>query len=101
MPDRRLVITEADPAAPDYGKLLALAPNTASSIPIPAFTFGPIKPATGSLVGEGFYEINTRRGWVWDGAAWLEIAASPVVSYLTEAALLADTTKPSGVFGIA
>jgi len=42
-----------------------------------------------------------RRGWVWDGAAWLEIAASPVVSYLTEAALLADTTKPSGVFGIA
>ena len=101
MADRRLVITEADPAAPDYGKLLALAPNTASSVPIPAFTFGPTKPATGSLIGEGFYEINTRRGWVWDGAAWLEIAASPVVSYLTEAALLADTTKPSGVFGIA
>ena len=101
MADRRLVITEADPAAPDYGKLLALAPNTASSIPIPAFTFGTTKPATGSLIGEGFYEINTRRGWVWDGAAWLEIAASPVVSYLTEAALLADTTKPSGVFGIA
>jgi microcystin-dependent protein len=101
MADRRLVITEADPAAPDYGKLLALAPNTASSVPIPAFTFGPTKPAVGSLLGEGFYEINTRRGWVWDGAAWLEIAASPVVSYATEAALLADTTKPSGVFGIA
>ena len=101
MSDRRLVITDADPNAPDYGKLLALAPNTASSIPIPAFTFGPTKPPVGSLLGEGFYEINTRRGWVWDGAAWLEIAASPVVTYATEALLLADNSKPSGIFAIA
>ena len=101
MSDRRLVITEVDSNAPDYGKLLALAPNTASSIPIPAFTFGATKPPVGSLLGEGFYEINTRRGWVWDGAAWLEIAASPVVSYATDALLLADSSKPSGVFAIA
>ena len=101
MSDRRLVITEVDSNAPDYGKLLALAPNTASSIPIPAFTFGATKPPVGSLLGEGFYEINTRRGWVWDGAAWLEIAASPVVSYATDALLLADNSKPSGVFAIA
>ena len=101
MSDRRLVITEVDSNAPDYGKLLALAPNTASSIPIPAFTFGPTKPPVGSLLGEGFYETNTRRGWVWDGAAWLEIAASPVVSYATDALLLADNSKPNGVFAIA
>ena len=101
MSDRRLVITEVDSNAPDYGKLLALAPNTASSVPIPAFTFGPTKPPVGSLLGEGFYETNTRRGWVWDGSAWLEIAASPVVSYATDALLLADNSKPNGVFAIA
>jgi microcystin-dependent protein len=38
---------------------------------------------------------------VWDGASWREIAASPVLSYPMEAGLLADTTKPVGVFAIA
>ena len=100
MADRRLVVTDSDPASPEYGRLFALAPNTASAVGIPAFRFGPTKPAVGSELGEAFYETTTRRGWVWDGSGWREIAASPVVTFATEAAMLLDVSKPVGTFAV-
>ena len=100
MADRRLVVTDSDPASPEYGRLFALAPNTASAVGIPAFRFGLTKPAVGSELGEAFYETTTRRGWVWDGSGWREIAASPVVTFATEAAMLLDVSKPVGTFAV-
>jgi hypothetical protein len=100
MADRRLVVTDSDPASPDYGQLFALAPNTASAVGIPAFQFGPTKPLVGSELGEAFYETTTRRGWVWDGSGWREIAASPVISFASEAAMLLDVSKPVGTFAV-
>lgn len=100
MPDRRLVVAELDPNDPHYGEMFGLSPNTATGVPIPAFTTGPTLPATGNGAGEAFYEQRTRKGFVWDGAAWREIAASPVKRFANRTALLADTTEPTGTFAV-
>ncbi len=101
MPDRRLVVAEFDTGDAHYGEMFALSPNRATGVNIPAFKTGAVLPTVGSTVGEAFYESNTSKGWVWDGARWKEIAASPIQSFRTEAELLADTTTAVGRMAIA
>lgn len=101
MPDRRLVVFEASGSDPGYGEMFALPPGAATGIALPSFREGPTKPLTGTVVGEAFYEQNTRKGWVWDGSAWREIAASPVVAFNNEALLQADTTQRTGTVAVA
>ena len=101
MSDRRLVVAELDPADANHGKLYGLSANAASAIKIPAFTFGTTKPAVGTELGEAFYETTSKKGWVWDGTAWREIAASPLKTFATEVLLTADTAEPIGTYAIA
>jgi hypothetical protein len=100
MSDRRLVVTELDPADPHYGEVFALATNNATAVPVPAFRFGNAKPPVGSAVGEAFYETTTRQGYVWDGATWKDIAANPILQFATDTDLLRDTTSAVGSYAI-
>jgi hypothetical protein len=101
MPDRRLVVSDIDPASADFGKLFGLDATGATGVPIPAFRFGAAKPLVGTERGEAFYELNTRKGWVWDGTAWREIAASPITSFATEVLLKADAAQAVGSYAVA
>ena len=100
MPDRRLVVLEADSTDPDYGKMFGIAPNTATGIPIPTFQVGPTLPAVGTNNGDAYFETTTNQGYVWNGAAWLDISANPIRKFPSDAALLADTTLPTGSYAI-
>ena len=96
MADRRLVVAEVDSGDAHYGEMFVVSPNRATGVNIPAFKTGAVRPTVGSTVGEAFYESNTSKGWVWDGATWKEIAASPIQSFRTEADLRADTATAVG-----
>ncbi len=100
MTDRRLVVAELDPNDPHNGELFGLAPGNATGIPIPTFRIGSTRPAVGQEVGESFYEETTKKGFVWNGSAWREIAASPVKRFADRTALLAATTEPVGTFAV-
>ena len=100
MPDRRLVVTDADAGSADYGQMFALAPGNATGIAIPAFKTGNSRPAVGTILGEGFYDKTTRQGYVWDGAQWRDIAANPILQFATDADLLRDTGSAVGSYAI-
>ena len=100
MPDRRLVITDADPASTTYGELLALAPGNATSVPIPAFQIGTATPTVGNTVGEGYYNSTTKTGYVWDGASWRSIVKDPMLSFATDADLLSNTSAAVGSYAV-
>ena len=101
MSDRRLVITECDTTSADKGKLFALDPGKAAGIGLPAFDVGGGLPPSGTVIGQGFYDKLHRRGFVWDGTAWKEISASPIVTFATQTALLADKTNQPGIYATA
>lgn len=101
MSDRRLVVIEADAAAPNFGAMFALQPNQATGVPLPAFTSGPALPAAGSVIGEAFLDTTSGSGYVWDGNVWQPIAPATVVHYATDTALLADGAQPPGAYGAA
>jgi hypothetical protein len=98
---RQLVVYEADPAAPGGYRLFALDPGRATGIPIPAFREVGTLPPAGTTVGEAVIVTTSRQGYVWTGKTWLPIAPSPVITYPTEADLLADAAQPPGAYGAA
>ena len=100
MSDRRLVVAELDPTDPHNGELFAISPNNATGISLPTFRIGTTLPTVGNTVGESFYEQSTKKAFVWSGAAWREIAASPVKRFADRTALLADTVEPVGTFAV-
>ena len=91
MARKQLLITEQDPTDTDYGRVFGLDANNASGVPIPAFKFGTTLPTTGSVAGEAFIDTTTNVASVWDGNKWNGIIPSSIVSYPTEAAILAAT----------
>ena len=100
MPDRRLVVLEADSTDPNFGKMFGVAPNRATGIPIPTFQVGATLPAVGTNIGDAYYDSTTRQAYVWNGAAWLDVAANPIRQFPNDAALLADTVLPTGSYAI-
>ena len=53
MADKRLVVTDVDPNSNEFGAMLARAPGSATALPIPAFRYGAVQPAAGTVAGEG------------------------------------------------
>jgi len=100
MSDRRLVVAELDPIDPHNGELFALTPGAATGIAIPTFRIGNTLPIVGTEIGQSFYEESTKKGFVWNGSAWREIAASPVKRFADRPTLLANTTEPVGTFAV-
>ena len=68
--DRQLVAFENNPANPDFGRLMGIDPADAKGIGLPAFTVGNGVPLVGTVKGEGYYDVATGMGYVWDNAAW-------------------------------
>ena len=68
--DRQLVVFENNPTNPDYQRLFAIPPDQAKGIGLPAFTVGNARPTVGTTSGEGYYDVTTGLGYVWDGTAW-------------------------------
>jgi hypothetical protein len=101
MSDRRLIVGEFDSLDANNGKLFALAPGDANGIPIPSFQVGAARPAVGSIKGEGYYDILQKQGFVWTGSAWRNIAPNPILTFTSEALLLADTTASPGTYATA
>jgi len=101
MSDRRLIVGEFDPLDANNGKLFALAPNTATGVALPSFQVGTSRPRIGTTQGEGYFDTNQRTGFVWTGSQWEGIAASPVLSYDTEADLTADSAPRPGTYATA
>ena len=68
--DRQLVVYENNTANDDHGRLIAIPPDLAKGIGLPAFTVGTPVPTVGTTSGEGFYDRATGMAYVWDGATW-------------------------------
>lgn len=98
---RLLAVFEADDQSPDYGRLIGIDPAKATGIGIPTFQMVAKLPALGTNRGEAVYSYANRQGYIWDGAAWRDIAPSPILSYPTEADLVADTKPSIGNYGVA
>ena len=98
--DRRLVVGEFNAQNPEAGKLFALTPGQATGIPIPTFRMAAGLPAAGTIIGEAVYDKVTRRGAVWDGTAWRDVTASPILRYVNDALVQADLTQPIGSFAV-
>jgi hypothetical protein len=101
MSDRRLIVGEFDSHDANTGKLFALAPGDATGVPIPSFAVGAARPSVGSIKGEGYYDTLQRQGFVWTGSAWQGIAPNPIMTFNTEALLLAETTARPGTYATA
>ena len=71
--DRQLVVFENNPTNPDYQRLVAIPPDQAKGIGLPALTVGTPVPTIGTTQGEGFYDRATGMAYVWDGAVWQPI----------------------------
>jgi len=80
--------------------MFALPPNQASGVPLPTARIAAGIPAVGGVVGELLYDTITRRGVVWTGSNWLDISASAIVRFPTDAALKADTTQVTGTYAV-
>jgi hypothetical protein len=89
--NRQIVAYESDPAEPEVGRLIAIDPQDATGIPIPAFRYGPTRPAVGQIKGEAFISTVTGVASVWDGNKWQHLALPVVVKFPDDAALLAAT----------
>ena len=98
---RRMVVMECGSASPSFGSLFALDPQDATGISIPTFRVATSLPSAGSSMGESVYVTATRQGYVWDGTAWRDITASPIRSFLNDAALQANTTEGVGTYAVA
>ena len=98
---RRLVVMECGENSASFGSLFALDPQDATGVAIPTFRVVTSLPAAGSSLGEAVYVTATRQGYVWDGAAWRDITASPIRSFPNDALLQADTTEPVGAYAVA
>ena len=98
---RLLAVFEANDQSPDYGRLIGISPSQATGISIPTFQVVPSLPALGTTNGEAAYVQATNQGYVWDGSAWRDIAPTPLLSFPTEADLLADTKAGTGSYAIA
>ena len=98
MADKRLVVTDVDPASPDFGGMEAVDPKTATALPIPAFRMGVAMPAAGTLVGEGFIDTSSKTAAVWDGSTWVPIVPGTLVVYDTDALVIADVNQSEGTY---
>lgn len=97
--DKRFVITDIDPNSSDFGKMLALSANAvATGIPLPAFRSVSAIPPAGTTVGEALIDTTTRQAVVWDGANWVPIVAGALLSYPTDADVIADVNQPTGAY---
>ena len=81
--------------------LESLNPNNATAVAIPAFAIGNVLPAAGQAVGEGFLVSPTKTAYLWDGAKWVPIVPAALITYPTDAALLADRAQPPGSYALA
>jgi hypothetical protein len=96
--DLRLVTTDVDPNSPEYGSIRAVAPGSATALPIPSFRIGASTPAAGTIVGEGFINSTTRSAMVWDGTQWAPIVAGALVVYPTDADVINDPNQVAGTY---
>ena len=71
--DRQLVVYENNTANDDHGRLIAIPPDLAKGIGLPAFTVGNPVPTVGTTSGEGFYDRATGMAYVWDGTTWQSV----------------------------
>ena len=101
MADRKLVVYEADPAEPEKWRLIALDPNRATGIPLPAFRPVTVLPAAGVQVGEGVLNTTNHQSFIWDGLQWVNIVPPSILSYNTEADLIADLAPAIGTHAFA
>ena len=95
---RQFVIYENRDAAHGGGYLKAIDPNAATGIPLQSFRMVTTLPATGTTIGEAIINSNSGLGYVWDGAIWQAIVPPTIVSYPTDAAILADTVANQGTY---
>lgn len=100
MARRQLLIGEMDPADPNHGRIFGLDANETAGVPIPAFKFGAALPTTGTVAGEAFIDTTSKTASVWDGNKWNSIIPASIVSYPTEAAILA-AAPPVGTYAFA
>ena len=98
MADKRLVVTDVDVNSADYGSLLAVAPGTATALPIPAFRMGTVTPAAGTMAGEGFINTVSRTAAVWDGTNWVPIVPGALIIYPTDVDVIADVNQATGSY---
>lgn len=98
MTDRRIVVIEKDPNAPGYNRLHAIDPANASSIPLPAFRIGTLRPVAGTTRGEAFIDITTGIASVWDGSKWDDIARPVITVEPNDATILALTPVDDVVY---
>ena len=98
MADKRLVVTDVDPASPSFGGMEAVDPKSATALPIPAFRMGAVTPAAGTLVGEGFINTSAKTAAVWDGSSWVPIVPGTLVVYDTDAQVIADINMAEGTY---
>ena len=98
MSDLRLVVTDVDPNSQEFGSLRAVAPGSATALPIPSFRMGAITPAAGTMAGEGFINTVTGAASVWDGNQWNAIVQGALLSYPTDADVIADTAAPASSY---
>jgi len=101
MPDYRLLFTDLDATSTNYGAPMVLSPGTASGVPIPAMQVGNTLPAAGTQVGQAFYLLGARQGYAWTGSNWQPLSSTPLVTYTTEAGLLAATGDTPGTYATA
>ena len=94
---QKFAIYEEDTAT-GIGHLTAVDAATASGIAVPAFRPVTGLPPTANQVGEAIIDTNTGLSYVWDSLNWVPIVPPSIVSYPTDAAVLADTAALAGVF---
>lgn len=95
--NRYLAVYEHDTDVP-AGRFMAVSPNNASGVAIPAFRTVTALPAAGTAVGEALLDTRTGLSYVWDGLAWKSIVPPSIVAYADDNAVLADTGAAAGVY---
>ena len=79
--DRKLVVYEAAPGIPESERLIAIDPDKAKGIGLPAFTVTNTLPTVGAVVGEGYLHTPSRQGWVWDGTTWVPVTPRAEITH--------------------
>jgi len=95
--NRYLTVYEHDTSVPS-GRFIAVSPNNASGVSIPAFRTVTALPAAGTTIGEALLDTNTGLSYVWDGLIWKSIVPPSIVAYADDNAVLADTGAAAGVY---
>jgi hypothetical protein len=94
--NRYLAVYEHDTDVP-AGRFIAVSPNNASGVAVPAFRTATALPAVGTTIGEAMLNTNTGISYVWDGLAWKSIVPPSIVAYTDDNAVLTDTPA-AGVY---